>query len=156
MDSRIDQDFIIMGRTVALAVNGLNDALDRGNRMIKAGADIIFAEAPQTIGDMEKINRIIEGPTFIVYLEGGKIPLSPPGEFEKLGYNVVAYAVSGLYAAARRMGVIQGFQGLRAPAVLFPERSGTAARGSFFRKTRSVETGVRSIRRLSARPVPRL
>ncbi len=100
VDSRIDQDFIIMGRTDALAVNGLDDALNRGNRMIEAGADIIFVEAPQTIGDMEKINRIIEGPTFIVYLEGGKIPLSPPGEFEKLGYNVVAYAASGLYAAA--------------------------------------------------------
>jgi len=100
LDSRIDPDFIIMGRTDAIATHGLDEAILRGCLMQQAGADMIFIEAPTSIEQMKKINTEITAPTFAVYLEGGKIPLLSARQFEDLGYNVLAYGASGLYASA--------------------------------------------------------
>jgi len=103
LDARTDPDFVIMGRTDALAVHGIDEAIERGRLMREAGADMIFVEAPTTVEQMQRINREIEGPTFTVFLEGGKIPLLSAREFQDLGFDVLAFAASGLYAAAYAM-----------------------------------------------------
>lgn len=100
VDARNDDDFVIMGRTDALAVHGLDEAIERGQLLHEAGCDIIFVEAPTSTEQMRRINREIPGPNFIAYIEGGKIPLLPAHEFEDLGYDVVAYGCSSVYAAA--------------------------------------------------------
>ena len=100
LDARNDPDFVIMGRTDALAVHGIDDAVERGVMMQEAGADMIFVEAPRTIEDMRRINNNINGPTFAVYLEGGKIPMLSAKQFEDLGFNVVGYGCSSVYAAS--------------------------------------------------------
>jgi len=100
VDARMDPDLIIMARTDAIAVTGIDDAIYRANKYREAGADLIFVEAPQTIGHMERINREIDAPTMIIQIEGGKTPLLPMKELEQIGYNVVVYPVATLFAAA--------------------------------------------------------
>ena len=100
LDARSDPDFVIMGRTDALAVLGMEEALERGRLMLEAGADMIFVEAPRSREELALAARDIPGPSFTVYLEGGKIPMLPAREFEALGFAAVAFATSALYAAA--------------------------------------------------------
>lgn len=100
IDARIDPDLIIMARTDAIAVTGIDDAIYRANKYREAGADMIFVEAPQSIEHMERINREIDAPTMIIQVEGGKTPLLPMKELEQIGYNVVVYPVATLFAAA--------------------------------------------------------
>ena len=76
LDARTDPDFIIMARTDALAVHGIEEAIRRGNLYRETGADLIFIEAPQTIEDMKRINREINAPTLANNVEGGKSPSS--------------------------------------------------------------------------------
>ncbi|WP_243362060.1 isocitrate lyase/PEP mutase family protein [Fundidesulfovibrio terrae] len=100
LDARTDPDFVVMARTDALAVLGMEEALTRGRLLLEAGADIIFVEAPRTEAELARVAAEIPGPTFTVYLEGGKIPMLPADRYGELGFSVVAYATSGLYAAA--------------------------------------------------------
>ena len=100
VDTREDPDFIIMARTDALAPLGIEEAIERGNRYRQAGADLIFVEAPRTREDMLRINNEIEAPTMAIQIEGGKTPLLTVKELEQIGYNVVVYPISTLYAAS--------------------------------------------------------
>lgn len=100
VDARVDQDFVIMARTDALGVNGIDDAIERANRYRAAGADLIFVEAPTTKEQMLRINREVNAPTKVIQLEGGKTPMMTVKELEEIGYNVVVYPISALYAAA--------------------------------------------------------
>jgi len=100
VDTREDPDFIIMARTDALAVLGIEEAIERGNRYRQAGADLIFVEAPRSQEDMLRINDEIEAPTMAIQIEEGKTPLLTVKEFEQIGYNVVVYPISTLYAAS--------------------------------------------------------
>lgn len=101
VDARKDDDFIIMARTDALAVNGLEDAIERGNRYHEAGADLIFIEAPLTVDQMALITSQVEGPTLANNIEGGKSPLLSTAELQKIGYNAVVFPVSATYAISR-------------------------------------------------------
>ncbi len=100
VDTREDPDFVIMARTDALGVLGIEEAIDRGNRYRQAGADLIFVEAPLSREDMVRINREIDAPTMAIQIEGGKTPLLTVKDLEQIGYNVVVYPISSLYAAA--------------------------------------------------------
>jgi 2,3-dimethylmalate lyase len=100
VDARIDPDFVIMARTDALGVIGIDNAIERANRYREAGADLIFVEAPTTKEQMLRINREVAAPTKVIQLEGGKTPMLTVKELEEIGYNVVVYPISSLYAAA--------------------------------------------------------
>ncbi|MDD5008242.1 MAG: oxaloacetate decarboxylase [Syntrophorhabdaceae bacterium] len=100
VDARMDSDFVIMARTDALGVHGIDDAIERANRYREAGADLIFVEAPTTKEQMLRINREVNAPTKVIQLEGGKTPMMSVKELEEIGYNVVVYPISALYAAA--------------------------------------------------------
>jgi carboxyvinyl-carboxyphosphonate phosphorylmutase len=100
VDARVDQDLVIMARTDAVATDGLNEAIERGNRYAEAGADLIFVEAPTSREDMLRTNREIKAPTNAIQIEGGKTPLLTTKELEELGFNVVVYPNVTVYATA--------------------------------------------------------
>ncbi len=101
VDVRIDDDFVIMARTDALAVNGLEDAVERANLCREAGADMIFVEAPATVEQMRVINAQVDAPTLANNIEGGKSPLLSAAELEEIGYNTVVFPVAATYAVAK-------------------------------------------------------
>jgi len=103
-DVRIDDDFVIMARTDALAVNGLEDAVERANLFREAGADLIFVEAPSTVEQMRVINARVDAPTLANNIEGGKSPLLSAAELEEIGYNTVVFPVATTYAVAKAVG----------------------------------------------------
>lgn len=117
-DARRDSDFVIVARTDARAVLGLNAAIERAQLYLEAGADIIFVEAPESIEEMQQINRQFNAPTLANMVEGGKTPLLPNQTLQELGYKVVIYpnsairvmtkAVSQLMHALKESGTTQG------------------------------------------------
>jgi carboxyvinyl-carboxyphosphonate phosphorylmutase len=100
-DARQDPDLMIMARTDARAVYGLDEAIDRGNRCREAGADIIFVEAPVDESELRRIASEIDAPTLANVVEGGKTPAFSAREFEEMGFAVVAFPLSTIYASAR-------------------------------------------------------
>jgi len=111
VDARVDQDLVIMARTDAVATDGLDEAIERGNRYTEAGADLIFVEAPTSKEDMLRSNREIKAPTNAIQIEGGKTPLLTVKELEGLGFNVVVYPNVTVYATA--WALQQLWQGLK-------------------------------------------
>lgn len=84
-----DKDFVIIARTDAIASEGFDKAIERAQAYIKAGADMIFVEAPETIEQIEMIAKQIKTPKLINMFHGGKTPLVPIKKLEELGYNIV-------------------------------------------------------------------
>lgn len=101
LDARSDPDFVIMARTDALAVNGIEDAIHRANLYRKAGADLIFVEAPESVEQMRRIIREVDAPHMVNMLPGGKTPLLPAAELQEIGYSVVAYATACTYTITK-------------------------------------------------------
>jgi methylisocitrate lyase len=99
IEARRDPDFVIIARTDARAVEGLENAIQRGNRYAEAGADMIFVEAPQSVEEIRKIGKSISAPLLINMFKGGKTPLVPMKELEAMGYRV-AIVPSPLQLAA--------------------------------------------------------
>lgn len=100
VDSREDPDFIIMARTDALAIYGIDEAIVRANKYREAGADLLFIEAPTSKEELIKINLEVDAPTMAIQGEGGRTPLLTAKELEAMGFNVVVYPASTLYVAA--------------------------------------------------------
>src|SRR5262245_52809655 len=92
-------DFVIIARTDALAVNGIDDAIERGLLYREAGADVIFVEAPTSREEIERVAREIKAPLLSNQVPGGKTPGLTVTELEKLGYKMVIFPVVGLMAA---------------------------------------------------------
>ncbi|OQX01143.1 MAG: carboxyvinyl-carboxyphosphonate phosphorylmutase [Desulfobacteraceae bacterium IS3] len=101
LDTRIDEDMIIMARTDAYAVYGLDEAIRRANLYHEAGADMIFIEAPTTSDEMKRLNQAVSAPSLANMVEGGKTPLRTAKELEDMGYSVAVFPVSAIYAAAK-------------------------------------------------------
>ena len=91
VDARVDQDLVIMARTDARAISGLDDAIERGNRYREAGADIIFVEAPVEEKELRRVTAEIDAPTLANMVEGGKTPVHTAKGFEAMGFAVVAF-----------------------------------------------------------------
>jgi 2-methylisocitrate lyase-like PEP mutase family enzyme len=100
VDARVDPDLVIMARTDAVAVSGLDEAIERGHRYAEAGADLIFVEAPTSREQMLRCNREIKAPKLVIQIEGGKIPLLPIKELEEMGFSAVVYPTVSVYATA--------------------------------------------------------
>lgn len=88
-DSVEDSDFVIIARTDAIAVEGFSAAIDRAQRYIEAGADMIFVEAPTTIEQIQQIAEMLKVPKLINMFHGGKTPMVPADILAALGYQVV-------------------------------------------------------------------
>ena len=100
VDAKNDPDLIIMARTDALAVHGVDEAIHRANLYHEAGADLLFVEAPRSIDQMRRICSEVKGPVFANNLPGGKSPFLTARELQDIGYAVVADATSCTYAIA--------------------------------------------------------
>src|SRR5579863_44472 len=104
VETRQDPDFVIIARTDANAVNGLADALQRGRAYRDAGADVIFIEAPRSIEELQAIAQAFsDTPLLFNWAESGKTPLLSLPEIQTLGFKLVIFPVSLLFAATRAM-----------------------------------------------------
>ncbi len=106
VDARVDKEMMIMARTDTRAINGLDDAIERGKRYADAGAEILFIEALRDRSEIEKAARAFEGTGIYLtsnMIEGGKTPLIPASELEQMGYSVVFWACSSLYLVSKTL-----------------------------------------------------
>lgn len=99
--ARKDPDFVIIARTDARAVLGFDEALRRAKAYEAAGADVIFLEAPQSVEEMKIVAREIKVPLLANMVEKGKTPLTRARELNEMGYSIIIYPVSLLYAATK-------------------------------------------------------
>jgi 2-methylisocitrate lyase-like PEP mutase family enzyme len=97
VDSRESDDFLIIARCDALAVNGWDDAIERGRAYEEAGADMIFIEAPETIEQMEEIPGLFKAPCLINMAP--RTPSLPAERLEKMGYAIAIFPAICLAAS---------------------------------------------------------
>ena len=110
VDSR-QGDMMIMARTDARTVYGIDEALERGLAYKEAGADIIFIESPEGEDEMKKINEVIPGYTIANMVEGGRTPQLTNDKLEALGFNLVIYPTASTYVTTKAM--IDLWEGLK-------------------------------------------
>lgn len=92
-DARADADTVIIGRTDALAVEGIDAALDRAEHYLEAGADVLFVEALPDVAAMQTALARFRGraPLLANMVEGGKSPLLPAAELQQLGFALAIF-----------------------------------------------------------------
>jgi 2-methylisocitrate lyase-like PEP mutase family enzyme len=93
----------IIARTDAREVVGMDEALRRGERYLRAGADGLFIEAPESVEEMAQIGRAFDVPLLANMLEGGRTPILRPAQLEELGFRIVIYGISLLMRITRTM-----------------------------------------------------
>ena len=93
-DARKNDDFIIIARTDARSVLGIDDAIDRANSYLESGADIIFTEAMESPDEFRKCVKEIRGPLLANMTEFGKSPLLSAGELKDIGYRAVIFPLT--------------------------------------------------------------
>jgi 2,3-dimethylmalate lyase len=103
LDARVDPDLIIMARTDALAVDGLDEAIERAQLAREAGADLLFIEAPTDVAQMRRICAEVSGPCLANNIETGLSPLLSAQELQAIGYAVVVFPVAATYAVAHAL-----------------------------------------------------
>jgi 2-methylisocitrate lyase-like PEP mutase family enzyme len=105
-EARAGRDFFIVARTDALAVHGLDEALARVAAARAAGADASFVEAPGSLEELAEIGRRAPKPIVANMIEGGRTPVLSREQLAGLGFQLILYPLTGLFAAARAMGSI--------------------------------------------------
>jgi len=98
VDARVDDSFVIMARTDALAVEGIDSALDRANAYIEAGADALFPEAITDLPTYKKFTDVIKVPVLANITEFGMTPLFTTTELAGVGVGIVLYPLSAFRA----------------------------------------------------------
>jgi 2,3-dimethylmalate lyase len=98
VDARQSKNFIIVARTDARATEGLDAAIERGLQNKKTGADAIFIEAPRSLEEMKIIGKAIKAPLVANMIEGGATPISSAETLHKLGFKIILYPLSVLFA----------------------------------------------------------
>jgi 2,3-dimethylmalate lyase len=129
VDARVDPDMMILARTDARAVEGLEAAFDRARAYQEAGADFLFIEAPLTKEELLAIPREVPGIHLCNMVIGGKTPLLPRAELAKAGYAVICYANAALQASLLAMQEVLrhlhekgSIEGIEEKLMMFAER----------------------------------
>jgi carboxyvinyl-carboxyphosphonate phosphorylmutase len=91
VEYRTDPDFVVIARTDARAVTGLDDAIERGNLYRDAGADVIFVEAPQSEEEIDRVAREVKAPLLANMVPGGRTPALTAAALERLGFKIVIF-----------------------------------------------------------------
>ncbi len=86
--ARQNGDFMIIARTDARAVAGLDEALARANASLAAGADMVFVEAPQTMDELAAVPKRVAGPCLLNVVRGGKTPEIDLRQAQQMGYRL--------------------------------------------------------------------
>jgi 2,3-dimethylmalate lyase len=103
LEARQSKDFIIVARTDARAPIGLEEAIERGKAYRKAGADVIFVEAPRSVEELKKVANEIDAPLVANMIEDGVTPNLSAKELLKLGYRIAVFPLSAIYSATFAM-----------------------------------------------------
>ena len=122
LDARRDEQTLIVARTDAIAVEGLEKALDRAEAFVDAGADVLFVEAPQSRADMDAIVARFKGrvPLLANMVEGGQTPQHTADQLQEIGYGLVIFpgglsralarAATDYFASLKRHGTNEPFR----------------------------------------------
>jgi len=106
LDARTDENLLIVARTDARAPLGLDAAIERANLYGRAGADLIFVEAPQSVEEIERIAREVETPLLINLVLGGMTPLESATRLQELGFAIAIHPSNPLARAV--LGMLEG------------------------------------------------
>ncbi len=111
-DAKIDPDTILIARTDARAVLGLDAAIERGRRYLDSGADALFVEAPHNEWELEEIRRSFPDEILMAnMIEGGRTPNLTAADLENMGYNIVFWPCSAVYTVtAARSSVLRSLR----------------------------------------------
>jgi len=108
VDGRSDDSFVIMARTDAHAVEGQAAAIERAQRYVAAGADMIFAEALATLDEYRQFTSAVKVPVLANITEFGKTPLFTVAELASVGVGLVLYPLSAFRAMSRAAEKVYG------------------------------------------------
>ncbi len=104
VDARVSPDLLVIARTDARAVEGLDAAIERAGLYREAGADVLFVEAPQSVDEIRTIAAAFPSvPLLFNYAEGGKTPAIDHSLLAELGYAIVIFPIATLLAATKAM-----------------------------------------------------
>ena len=103
VDARQHADFLIIARTDARSVLGLNEAIDRAAAYAENGADMTFVEAPESVDEMRRIASALGCPQIVNVVIGGKTPALSHQVLTEMGFGLVLYANAALQGAVRGM-----------------------------------------------------
>ncbi|AET66162.1 PEP phosphonomutase-like enzyme [Desulfosporosinus orientis DSM 765] len=103
VEARKDPDFVIIARTDARTIHGIDEAVQRAKAYEEAGADVIFVESPESVEEMKIITSSFKVPVLANMVEGGRTPLLAAPELEELGYDMVIFPTASTYMVAQAM-----------------------------------------------------
>ena len=101
LSARRNPETLVIARTDALQMNGLDDAIDRCNAYAEAGADVTFVDAPRTREHLEEVARKVDGPKLVNMSETGRSPTLTADELQELGFNIVIFPSTQTWLFAR-------------------------------------------------------
>ncbi len=111
LDARTDPDFVIIARTDARTVEGLEAALERANAYVDTGADMVFVESPLSEEELGVIGQTVKAPLLANMVESGKTPVLPAERLQNLGFSVVIHPGSiGRFIGKQLEGFLQQFR----------------------------------------------
>ena len=104
VEARPDPNFLIVARTDARYSEGLDEALRRGEAFLRAGADVLFIESPESPDELRRIGETFRGAVLLANMvEGGRTPFLSAQELESLGYKVALFPGTGFLTAAKAL-----------------------------------------------------
>jgi 2-methylisocitrate lyase-like PEP mutase family enzyme len=127
VEARQDPDFVIIARTDAAAVHGLDEAIARGRAFAEAGADALFVEAPTSEDDIARVATELRGvaPLLFNWAEGGRTPPLPLDRIAELGFSLVIFPIGTVLAATAGIrSLLTTLQRDGTPAAALPELPG--------------------------------
>lgn len=109
VEARSSKDFLVIARTDARTALGLDEALRRGEAFLKAGADMLFIESPESEEELAKIGKTFGNvPLVANMVEGGRTPLLDRAELERLGFKLAIFPTAGFLAAGAALRSVYG------------------------------------------------
>jgi 2-methylisocitrate lyase-like PEP mutase family enzyme len=112
VESRSDPNFLVIARTDARTTLGLDEALRRAEAYLRAGADLLFIESPESEEEMARIGRTFDAPLVANMVEGGRTPVLDAQALEDLGYRLAIFPALGFLAAGAALE--KAYAGLKA------------------------------------------
>ena len=106
VDSREDENLLIVARTDARTTHGLDEALRRAEAFQAAGADVLFVESPESEDEMARICANFDAPCLANMVEGGRTPMLPADRLAALGYRIAIYPATGFLAVGAALGSV--------------------------------------------------
>ena len=104
VEAKTNPELLIIARTDARSVLGLNEAIERGRLYLQAGAEALFIEAPQDYAELAAIGKAFPDTILLAnMIEGGKTPCLPASQLKALGYKMVFWPCTALYAVVKSL-----------------------------------------------------